>query len=163
MRSKRDQLAQLRRTEPRGKGLVLTTEQNKRKTTRALPVLKDTLKGQRDFEAWLAKPPKKGETFTKWSASWDEDEGNQKEEYTFKERKTIVWGGVPTVVTVAEVRVSGAKFDTQLLSDGRLLTGVLGGLMTLKLEKESVAKKLDEVVDLLAASSIIVDRDLGRA
>jgi hypothetical protein len=162
-RYRRDRLRQVRRVEPAGKGLVLITEQNGRKAKQPLPVLKDTLRNQRDLEAWLARPPKKGATFTKWTASWEEEEVNQKEEHIFKERKTILWGGVPTAVSVVEVRSSGAKYDAELLPDGRMLTGVLGGLWTLKLEKEATVKDLDAVVDLLTASSVFVNRDLGRA
>ena len=55
----------------------------------------------------------------------------------------------------------GAKFDAQLLGDARPLIGKIG-VMEMRLEQEPLAKKLDECVDLMAATSIKVDKDLGR-
>jgi hypothetical protein len=148
---------------PRGRCLRITTKQGGRTLTRDVTLPKDTLAEQRKLEAWLAGMRKAGEKLTTWSVSWDETDVDQKRVHTFKERKTILWGGVKTAVVAVEVDMDGAKLKADVLQDGRLVTGVIGGLMNLRLEKEAIARKLGPVVDLLEASAIIIDRDLGRA
>ncbi len=146
------------------KGLRVTTKLGGRTLTRDIDMPKDTVAHQRQLEAWLRGTPKAGEKFTKYSVSWEEKDVNQKEIYTFKEKKTILWGGVKMTVCAVDVDVDGAKLKSEVLEDSRLVTGVLGGLLTVRLEKEAIAKKLDGgTVDLMNASSIFVDRDLGRA
>jgi hypothetical protein len=161
-RSVQDKKVTLRRAVRKGKGMVLTTQEGARKSERKIAVPRDTLASDRAFEVWLQGPPRKGAQFSKYTANWDEDEIDVKETYTFKEKKTILWGGVKTEVYLAQKVVNGAKTDVQLLADGQPLTEQLGELITLRLEKESVAKKLDaEGVDLLTSSSVEVDRKLG--
>ena len=67
-----------------------------------------------------------------------------KEAYTFKEKKTIKSGrrrdrGVSSSRPLSQ----GAKFDGQLLGDARPLVGKVG-VMEMRMEKEPLAKKLDE-------------------
>jgi hypothetical protein len=154
---------EIRRTVvPRGTGLHITTTTNRRKTERTVPASRDTLDRERKFEAWLQGPPKKGGTFTNYSAAWEEDEVDQKWVYTFQEKKTIAWGGVPTTVYLVRQDQAGAIANMQLLADGRPLTLSLGALMEGRLEKEADARKLDRVsIDYLAASAVPVDRKLG--
>jgi hypothetical protein len=147
---------------PRKGGLLLTTITNGRKTERQVPVPKDTLAMQRKRDLWLQSALKKGDTFDDYSAEWDQDDIDVKSVITFQEKKTILWGGVRTEVCLVLFDVQGAKMDMQVRLDGKPLTGKLGGLLEMRLESEAVAKKLDAAApDLLAASSIAVDKNLG--
>jgi hypothetical protein len=144
----------------KGDGLVQTTQVGERKTERKLPRPKATLGLARRLEDWL-KTAKKGDVFDNWTAEWDQDAVDVKETYTFKEKRTITWGGVETEVFVVQTVSQGAKFDGQLLADARPLVGKVG-VLEMRMEKEPLAKKLDDDVDLLAATSIPVDKDIGR-
>jgi len=144
----------------KGDGLVLTTQVGERKSERKLPLPKGTLALARRLEDWL-KTAKKGETFDNWTTAWDQDNVDVKETYTFKEKKTITLGGVETEAYSVQTVSQGAKFDGQLLGDARPLVGKLG-VMEMRMEKEPLAKKLDDNVDLMAATSIPVDKDIGR-
>jgi hypothetical protein len=162
--AKEDGKATERKVVRHGKGLRIITKQGGRTLTRDVPMPKDTLAHQIQLEAWLKGKPKVGEKFTKCSVTWEERDINQEEIYSFKEKKTILWGGVKMLVCVVNVKTDGANLQSEILEDGRLVSGSLGGLLTVRLEKELVAKKLDgESVDLMTASSIFIDRDLGRA
>ena len=123
---------------------------------------KDTLAIQRQLEAWLQGKLKAGDRFTKYSASWEDADVDQKEIYTFKEKKTTLTAGVKTTLCVVEIDIDGGKMKAEVMLDGRLVSEQLGGLQSVRLEKEAVARKLDPVLDLMTASSIILDRVLAR-
>jgi hypothetical protein len=164
VKQKEDGKETIRTAVRHGKGLRITTKIGGRTLTRDIDMPKDTLAEQRRLEAWLKGTPKVGEKFTKYSVSWEEKEVDQKEIYNFKEKKTILWAGVKMKVCVVDVDVDRAILKSEVLEDSRLVTGELGGLLSIRLEKEAIAKKLDGgSVDLMSASSIFVDRDLGRA
>jgi hypothetical protein len=164
VRTKEDGKETVRTAVRKDRGLLLTTQTDKRKTDRTVPIPKDTLVLQRQLELWLRGTPKKGATFESWSTAWDQDKIDVKEVFTFKEKKTILWGGVETEVYAVQTLSQGTKFDAELLGDGKPLTGKIGALLEIRMEKEALARKLDgEPVDLLAATSIVVDKDLGRA
>src|SRR5262249_35637342 len=154
VKKKEDGKEVVREAVRQGKRLRITTKQGGRTLTRDVDLPKDTLAQQRQSEDWLRKGMKAGGKFTKYSVAWEEADVDQKEIYVFKERKTILWGGLKTVVLAVEVDVNGGKLKAEVLPDGRLLTAVLGGLLTVRLEKEATAKKLDAIVDLMPASSI---------
>ncbi len=144
-----------------GDGLTQTIQVGKHTTTRKLPLPKSTLAMQRDLERWLQGPPKKGATFDNYTLAWDQDKVDVKEVYTFKEKKTVQWEGVATEAYIVQTLSQGAKFDATLLGDGRPLIGKIG-VLEMRMEKEPLAKKLDQNVDLMAATSIRVDKSLGR-
>jgi hypothetical protein len=147
-----------------GKGLRITTKQGGRTLVRDIDMPKDTIANQRQLEAWLKANRKPGDKFTKYSVTWDEKDANQEEIFFFKERKTILWGGVKMQVCIADVKSDGATVKSEVLEDGRRVTEVLEGLLTVRLEKEAIAKKMDgELVDLMTATSVFVDRDIGHA
>jgi hypothetical protein len=144
-----------------GAGLTQTIQVGKRKTERKLPLPKSTLVLQRNLETWLQGAPKKGATFDNYTLAWDQDKVDVKEVYTFKEKKTIQWDGDATEAFIVQTLSQGAKFDAELLGDGRPLVGKVG-VLEMRMEKEPLAKKLDENVDLMAATSITLDKALGR-
>jgi hypothetical protein len=148
----------------KGDNLVLTLQTLKRKVERTIPLPKDTLALQRKLETWLQGPRKKGDQFENWSAAWEEDEIDVKEIVTFKEKKKILWGGVNMDVYVVQSESQGARFDAELRGDGRPLVTRSGGLFEQRMEKEALVKNLDLTgVDVVAASSIAIDKDLGPA
>lgn len=158
---------------PDGNGMLLTTKTHSgdkhghsapkdTETRRHVPVPKDTLALSRRFDRWLSGTPAKGATFVNYSASWEDADIDSKETVTFQGKKSILWGGVRTEVYLVQTEVQGARMDAELKSDGTPLRSMIGGLMELRAEDESVAKKLsNEPVDMLAASEVRVDRNLG--
>lgn len=158
----------------KGKAFTLTTKQNGRTFTRKLPIPMDNLVRDREFIAWLNAPErKKGDTIMKWSVSWEEDDVDRKEQCTFVGKKEVVLAGVPTVLFDVEEEskgsktkeeAKGAKSKAVVFGTGKLYTGAVAGLLTLRMEKEATARKLDGGdVDILAATSIIVENDIGPA
>jgi len=143
-----------------GDGLTQTIQVGKRTTTRKVPLPKSTLVLQRDLEAWLQGPPKKGATFDNYTLAWDQDKVDVKEVYTFKEKKTLQWDGAVTEAYIVQTLSQGAKFDAKLLGDGRPFIGKIG-VWEMRMEKEPLAQKLDENVDLMAVTSIKLDKSLG--
>jgi hypothetical protein len=160
-RTKEDGQETVRTAVRKGDGMVLTTEVGGRKSERTIPLPKHTLAGERLFEQWL-KAARKGETFDHWTAAWEQDKVDVKEVFTFKEKKTVTLGGVETEVFRVQSVSQGAKSDEELLADCRPLVGKLGVLET-RMEPEAEAKALDDAVDLMAATNIPVDKDLGPA
>jgi Transglutaminase-like superfamily len=158
-----DKTTTTRRAVRKDKGLEVTVEHGKRKTVRTIALPKDTVTRDRQFEAWLRTGPKKGDKFTKYSAAWDEEDVDQEELITYKQKKRIVWAGVEVTVHVIDSKSKEASEEQQVLSDGRPVTASLG-LIEMKLEPEAIAKKLDAgQLDLVAATSVYVNENLGRA
>jgi hypothetical protein len=163
-RRKEDGKEQVQKASRHGKGLRITSKQGDRTLTRDVPMPKDNLVVARDLETWLRGQRRPDEKFTKWTLSWEDADVDQKEVYTFKKRKTIAVDRLPVPVAEVEIDIHGGKLKSDVFLDGRTVSGVLGGLLTIKLEKEATVKKLDEgPVDLLAVSCVIVDRDLSPA
>ena len=142
--------------------LVIATASRGGETTRRVPVPKETLGLMREMERWLAGSPKKGAKFESFSTSWDQNEIDTREIYTFRGKKKILWGGIRTEVFSVAVHVEGMVLDFEVTADGTPLKGMMGGLLELRAEKESIARKpASESIDMLQASSIKVDRNLG--
>lgn len=154
----------IRQVEATDKGLKITTKQGGRTLVRLVSPPRDTLAHQRELEAWLQGPRVKGDLFTKYSTSWDETNVNSKQVYQFKESKKILFHGIPTTTYSVLINLDGGKLDAVVLPDARALHGSMGGLLSMKLEKETAAKKLEgPVVDLMPVTSIRVETDLGMA
>jgi hypothetical protein len=146
-----------------GKGLRITTRQGKRSLSRNVPMPRDNLAVARDLAAWLRGSRKPGDRFTSYSMSWEDADVDQKEVYSFKERKTVVIDRARVPVAVVEIDIHGGKMEAEVTLDGRLVTSVLGRVETVKLQKEAVAKKLDGPPELMASLSVLIDRDLSPA
>lgn len=145
-------------------GLRVVTTVGKRKTEREIPLPKANLDESRRMMRWLRQPPAVGATFDHYSTSWEEKDVNQKEVFTYRGQKKILWGGVPTDVYLVQINMQGAKFDAEVLANGNPVRGKIGGLIEIRAESEEVAKKLEAAnIDMVAASSIKVDVDLGDA
>jgi hypothetical protein len=145
-----------------GNGLTITTRTRAGETKRRTPIPKDTLESMRQLELWLSKTPRKGAKFTGYSTSWDQDDVDNKEIYIYRGKKTILWGGVKTEVYLVAMNMDGMVMNCEVTVDGTPIKGYMGGLFELRAEKESVAKTLDAgPIDMLEASSIKVDKDLG--
>jgi hypothetical protein len=145
-----------------GKTMMITTTQGKNKSTREVPIPKDTLEGQRSLELWLKEKRKPGDVKEKYTASWEEADVDVKEAYTFRSRKVIALGGVKTELLSVESKSEGASITADVFPDGRIYKAQLGGFLEIRLEPEESARKLDgALVDLLDATSIVLDKDLG--
>jgi hypothetical protein len=152
-----------RRTMTRnGREFEIATRSRGGDTTRRVPIPKETLSLMRDMELWLARPLKRGAKFESYSTSWDQAEIDSRETYTFRSKKTILWGGIRTGVYSVTVHVDGMVLDFDVTADGTPLKGMMGGLFELRAEKEAIAKKPSaEPIDMLQASSIKTDKNLG--
>jgi hypothetical protein len=154
-----------RRTAVRDRdGLLLTTRSGKRKTERRTPLSRDTLDLMRRLEHWLTGNPLRGATFDNFALALDQEKIDTHEVYKYQSKKDILWGGVTTTVYLVRVSSQKANFDTEMKADGTIVKGRIGGIFTMRAEKEALARKMDGAgVDLLAASSVFVDRRLGEA
>ncbi len=145
-----------------GKKMTIITIQGKDKSTREVAVPRDNLAGQRKLERWLRGKLKAGEKQSRYTVSWEAADIDEKETYTFHSRKSVALRGVKTELLVVESRTEGASIDAEVFPDGRMYKAVLGGFLEIRLEPEASARKMDEkLVDLLEATSVVLDRDLG--
>jgi hypothetical protein len=145
-----------------GAEMVVTTRFRGGETKRRVPVPRETLRLARALEAWLTKPPKKGAKFEHYSASWNEEKIDTQEVFTYRGRKSVLWGGVKTDVHLVDVNIEGMNAAFEVLSDGTPLRGMLGGLFELRAEEESLAKTPGTTsFDMLLASSIAINKSLG--
>ncbi|MGL4555594.1 MAG: transglutaminase-like domain-containing protein, partial [Gemmataceae bacterium] len=145
-----------------GKRFEVVTTPGGRKTARKVNVPKDTLVNQRALEEWLAAARKPGDAREKWGVTWEEADIDQKETYTFRASKDVVLSGVKTRLLSVEVESDGAKMPAEVFPDGKVFSAEVGGLLTIKMEPEKVAKAVDEsLVDLMSAASVVLDEDLG--
>ncbi|MFQ3649165.1 MAG: transglutaminase-like domain-containing protein [Gemmataceae bacterium] len=145
------------------KGLLITTTQGGRTSTRRVPLPKDHLASHRALELWLSSPRKPGDSFVKYTLNWDETDIDQKETYTYKGSEDLALGGVPTTLHRVEILSDGAVMPATIFSDAKIYLAEVGGLLAIKLEPEKLAKSLNDkqLVDLMTAASIVLDKDLG--
>jgi len=161
-RSLQDKKETVHTAVPSPAGLTITTKLDDNTTKRDVAKPKANVAQSRRMLNWLTSKPKKGDTFEYWSTSWDEVDIDTLESFTFLGKKTIAWGGVETEVFEVKINMKGAIFDAEVLANGNPIRGKVGGLLELRAESEEVARKLDGGnIDMIAASSIKVDQDLG--
>lgn len=147
---------------PSAKGMTVATTVGGVKTTREVPRLKATLRINQQLTCWFLSNPKIDATFEHWGTSWEDDDIDSKELFTYKGKKSIVWGGVRTDVYILKINMQGAFFEAEMLANGNPIRGKIASILDMRAESEELVKKLDEGgVDMIAASSIKVDRDLG--
>lgn len=123
---------------------------------------RETLQHARQMARWLSSNPKAGHVFNSYSLSLDDSPIDNPVATQYVSRRRLVWGGVPITAHRVRMTMDGATIETDVKSDGTPLTGRMGGLIEMRAEEEKLAKNLDaQGVDLLAASSIRVDKHLG--
>jgi hypothetical protein len=161
--AKEDGKETTRKAVRKGTGLLLTVKTAKRTTVRTIPVPKDTLALKRRFDAWVVGPRKRGDTFTVWGASWEEDDVDVPQVYTFQDRRTVEWDGAKIDAYAVQIASRGTRSTALLRSDGNPLV-LTTGIEELRLEKEAVAKKVEpKALDLQEALAVRIDKDLGHA
>jgi Transglutaminase-like superfamily len=159
--AKEDGKETTRKAVRKGDGLRLTVKTAKRTTERTIPVPKDTLAMKRRFDAWVVGPRKKGDTFTVWDASWEEDDVDVPQVYTFQEKKTVAWDGAKVEAYAVQIASRGTRSTALLRGDGNPLV-LTTGIEELRLEKEAVARKVEpKALDLQEALAVRIDKDLG--
>ncbi|MFM7151088.1 MAG: transglutaminase-like domain-containing protein [Gemmataceae bacterium] len=152
----------VRRVERDGDRLKISTLQGGRTLVRHIPFPKDTVANQRDLETWLTGKRQRDDTFTKFSSAWEEQDVNSKQIYRYKGKKRILHRGELTDLFQVEINLDGGKLESDVFSDSRAYRGSMGGLLTMKLEPEKLAKALDgPPVDLLPVTSVKIAEDLG--
>lgn len=131
-------------------------------TRKRVAMPRETLDSARQMARWLSSNPKAGQVYNSYSLSLDHSPLDSPVAMQYVSRRRLIWGGVPLTAHRVRMTMDGATVETDVKSDGTPLTGRFGGLIELRAEEEKLAKNLDvEGVDLLAASSIRVDRHLG--
>jgi hypothetical protein len=160
-----------------GKGMRITAKQDKRNTTRAVAMPRDSLTNTRKFEEWLVSSKRqKGDTFDKYSLDWDQADIDQVVKHLYKGQKTIARARVPEEhanailpgkgdLNVYELLLEdkGGRWKTEVLPDGNPFSMSMGALFV-KREKTDEAKKMDKnLVDMMYLMSVYVERDMGRA
>ncbi len=157
-----DKRVALRAAVRKQNALVITTDSGGRKAERRVAPPKDSLSLRRRLQRWLESTPKKGDTFDTYTTDLEEKEVDSKEVYTFQAKRHVTWSGTPTDVYHVETVQQGARFDVELLGNGTIVRGRIGGLFEVRAELEATVRKLDaEGIDLMTISSIPVDRGLG--
>jgi Transglutaminase-like superfamily len=145
-----------------GGEMKVTTSSTGVDSTRTIPYPKATLAMAQKLTAWFEAGPKKGDTFEIWTATWEEAKVDTKETFTYLGKNSILWGGVQTDVHSVKVNMQGAIITQDVLSNGNPIKGQIAKIFEMRAESEELAKKLDKGgVDMIAASSIKVDKNLG--
>ncbi len=140
----------------------LETESGGKKVRRVIEHPQENLVESRKMMQWLQSVPKKGAQFSYHTTSLDDETPNSSETLTFRERKTIAWGGIKTPVYSVQMQSQGVSIEADLRANGMFVSGRVAGLIELRAEEESVARDLSNAgVDLLTASLIPVDKKLG--
>jgi hypothetical protein len=150
---------------PTAKGMAIRTRMgNKEVSSREVTQPKANLDQSRRLMIWLQGSRKAGDKFDHWATDWDEAKVDNNEEFTYLEKKSIVWGGVKSDLHHVKVKIKGAVMDADVLADGNPIRGKIGGILEMRAEAEETVKNLDATgVDLMEYSSIRVDRDLGNS
>jgi hypothetical protein len=161
--AKEDGKETTRKAVRKGDGLLLTVKTAKRTLERTIATPKDTLALKRRFDAWVVGSRKKGDTFTVWAATWEEDDVDVPQVYTFQEKKTVAWDGARTDAYSVQILSRGTRSTALLRGDGNPLV-LTTAIEELRLEKEAVAKKVEpKALDLQEALAVRLDKDLGHA
>jgi hypothetical protein len=157
-----DSTSTLRRAVRTDRGMMLTIKKGGRTTERLVAFPKDSLAQDRKLAAWL-RTARKGDTFVSWSTDWDGPDVNLQTTLTFQEKKSAVWRGRQVPVYACVLLAKGLRSDVEVLENGiPFSTSLLGGLLTIRMEEEAVARQVGGGADV-AASFIALDRDLGRS
>jgi hypothetical protein len=148
--------------ERRGNDFIVKTKGKDGERKLAPP--KRTLQISRNFDDWLCSVPKQGATFETYGIGLEDADINTKEVNTFQSKKTVLLGGVATNVYRVQTRSKGALSDVEMRSDGTPLKGMIGGFLEVRSEPEATARNHKAAnIDLLAAASLPVDKELGDA
>ncbi len=153
-----------RPTDPAKPGvLTVVLQRNGKEVSRKTATTRDTLLSSQQFDSWLTSKPAKGAKRTFYS--FDHESGEDTEtENIFQGLQTISWGGVPTEIYTVGYKMKGSNATMEVRANGWPIRGKISGLMDLRAEEESTAKKMTgPAVDMLAASTIHVNKDLGHS
>ena len=142
--------------------IILTTRTKGAESRRVVPMPKESIVRMRELDRWLRRNPLRGSRFTDYSTEWEAQAVDQEEVLTVHGKKTILWGGVKTRVFLVSISSAGAITDAEIAADGTMIKGWTSGILEMRAEKEATARQPGgQMVDLLQASSIPVDKDLG--
>lgn len=158
----------INRTEVRldGDELLIVRTTGDREITRRVPRSRDTLQERWRKQRWLSGDRVPGDVYESISTDFDAeapDPIHEPEILEFRGRTSVRWAGVETAVLSIQMSVHEFPFPIgiKLLPDDTPVTLSFGGVLTARLEDETVAKQLDLPVDMLAATSVPIGLDLG--
>jgi hypothetical protein len=146
----------------KGDDMVITVVSGQTRSTRRVPKPRVTLARMQAYQDWLRKDPARGARFEDYDLDWAADDIDIKQVDTFEGRKTVLWGGLKTVVCELSVLSRGLVRRTEVTTDGLVIKDQFAGLFEMRAEEESLAKRPGgELVDLHVATAIPADRELG--
>ncbi len=141
---------------------ILITKSNDRTDEKVVSKPKENLLMQKNLEDWLKGNRIKGDIYSCFSTSIEEDDLNIPTRYIYKSKKMIAHNGINILVHEIDQESHGAIFYSLLENDGKLHYGRLGRIIEYRLETESDSKKLDPIlVDLIQISAVKLDKFLG--
>lgn len=153
-----------RRTAVReGGNLRISTRESSGKTSeRLVPLPRCSLSRERDLHVWMAAPRRKGDKFRTCEVDLAAEKIETESVMEYLAVEPLVWGGVSIRASRVRMHVDGIDFTALVAPDGTLLRGKVAGLVEIRAETEQVAKTFgDQSIDLLAASSVKVEKPLG--
>lgn len=131
-------------------------------SVRRVGIPKEVLREDVKFDQWLTGDRSAGDSWQMYSADFEAADIDVLETFTYVGSYEIEWRGKNTKVIDLDIDVMGGEGKMTLTPDGKLVKGTLGGFLQLVSEEESSVKEMSGgLVDLFAASSIKLDRDLG--
>ena len=146
-----------------GDELVIVKQFADRLDERVVPKTADTLRNQQRLDAWLEGEHEPGEQFESAIASFEEEDIDQAQRLTWIGKETVSWAGVPTAIIRVRARIPGMPIpvDVEMLENGTMAWLEIGGLVECRLEDEAVARRLDVSVDMMQATAVPTDVELG--
>lgn len=141
-----------------GDKLLVTSQMGDQRTTKEFPAPKEGLKDALAAELLVQPDAKIGDhvTFTQFEPTMLKD---LEVVLTLKERKTLMFNGVPTQVCVLSSRMPALGFDSEMCVDerGDVMEMTVGQLFVLRLEPEQQAKDIRYSSDLMRTGCVRLD------
>src|SRR5262245_25356419 len=103
----------IRRGVRRGDKFFITVSSEPDRERSVAPPRRNLLQ-TRQLDDWLRSGPKVGAKFETWSMTYEENDINIKEENTYKAKKTLTIGGVPTDIYHVQTKAKGAISDMEM-------------------------------------------------
>jgi len=149
---------------PSGKGFVLTFATGRETRTKQVPPIDYTLTDSLTDEVWLRRGARPGAHIVTRSFDLKELDVDLYTTKLVATKKSLVNG---VQVTYHEVEALSRKEKIPFLArhdrQGRLISGMMGGIIELRLEPEAQAKNTEYSTDLFVLGMARIDQGLGRA
>lgn len=117
------------------------------------------LRESQQMEGWT-RQARAGQKRSQWVTSLEQDPLEHQMSFEFTGTQSLVWGGLATTAYGVKFKEEGMSGKALLWDNGQLWK-LESGPMEIRAEPKALAQKLDKSVDMLAAASIRVSKNLG--